>query len=419
MLMLDISNLWSGLSLPDLLGCEPELFEIHRQLLANLDERFADWTWQKSTAPKNVMQQLRAAASQIRRTSDALVVVGTDEATLGIRAALELLRGCRHNDDPTKPSIYFAGNDVSSRDFRELMNILDDRDFSVCFITYAGTTMESALAYRSLKWKLTAKYGEEEARSRIYVITEEEEGRLFHRMQEQGVAVFDTPRKLCGRFSVLSAVGLLPLLVAGVDAGELLRGAEAMYDQVRLASFDNPAWLYCAGRRLLWGQNRPVELLVAPERRAVTLTIFWQHLFADAPGPMSLSVLYNRDSSLADGHPDIFETYLRLDEPEDPVMVEAAWDDADTMEFLEGRSFGDIARTALDGVIESHGNHGIPCFLLECGQLNAHTVGEILHFLEFSAVLWAAWLGKDPFAVNSTPESRHFMLKSLGAPGSC
>lgn len=419
MLTLDISNLWSGLSLPDLLGCEPELFEAQRHLLDNLDDRFADWMWQKSTAPKSVLQQLRTAAQQIRRTSDTLVVVGTDEAILGVRGTLKLLRGCRHNDNPTKPRIYFTGNHVSSRDFRELMNILDDRDFSVCFITYAGTTMESALAYRSLKWKLVSKYGEKEAMERIYVVTEEEEGRLFHRMQEQGATVFDTPRKLCGRFSVLSAVGLLPLMVAGVDADELLRGAEEMYKLLRLASFDNPAWLYCAGRRLLWTQGRPAELLISPEPRAVTLGTFWQHLFADSPGPLAFSVLYNRDSPLADRHPDVFETYLRLEQPEDPVMVEAEWDDADTMGFLEGRSFGDITQAALDGAIESHGNSGIPAFLLDCGQPNAHTAGELLHFLEFSAVLWSVWLGKNPFAAKSVPESRQFMLRNLGAPGSC
>ena len=113
MFMLDISNLWNGLSLPDLLGCEPELFDVHRQLLDNFDDRFADWTWQKSTAPNSVIQQLRDAAARIRHTSDSLVVVGTDEATLGIRVALELIRGCRHNDNPAKPRIYFTGNDVS------------------------------------------------------------------------------------------------------------------------------------------------------------------------------------------------------------------------------------------------------------------------------------------------------------------
>ena len=419
MFMLDISNLWNGLSLPDLLGCEPELFDVHRQLLDNFDDRFADWTWQKSTAPNAVIQQLRDAAARIRHTSDSLVVVGTDEATLGIRAALELIRGCRHNDNPAKPRIYFTGNDVSSRDFRELLNILDDRDFSVCFITHAGTTLESALAYRSLKWKLTAKYGEREALSRIYVFTEENKGHLFHRMQEQGVTVFGTPRSLCGRFSVLSACGLLPLMVAGVDVMELLQGAENLYEQTKLASFDNPAWLYCAGRRLLWAQNRPVELLACPEQRALTLGTFWQRLFADVPGPMVFPTLHNRDTQLADHRSNVFETCLWMEEPEDPVMVEATWDNTDPFSFLEGRSFDAIAHAAMDGRVEWHSNLDIPAFLLECGQPNAHTVGEILHFLEFSAVLWSAWLGYDPFTAKSIPESRRFMLKILDAPSSC
>ena len=221
MLNLDLSNLWSGVSLPELLAWEPQLQEAHRRLLDGLSGPFADWSWRTSTMPKGVLTRLRDAARRIRSTSDTLVVIGADEAVLGIRGVLELLRGRLHNTNPNKPRIYFTGGDLSSRDFRELLNLLDDREFSLCLITYAGCTMESALAYRALKWKLTAKYGEDGARERIYAVTEEEEGRLFHRMEEQGITVFDTPRKVCGRFSVLSAVGLLPLMVAGIDPAAL------------------------------------------------------------------------------------------------------------------------------------------------------------------------------------------------------
>lgn len=406
MLALDISNLWNSLALPDLLGCEPDLFSAHRMLLDGLDDRFADWMWQRATAPQAVMQRLRAAVQQIRKTSDTLVVVGTDASILGIRGILELLRGRNHNDDPTKPRIYFTGSNVSSRDFRELLELLDGREFSLCFITYADITMEPALAYRALKWKLIAKYGEQEALSRIYAVTEEGDGQLLHRMQEQGISVFDTLRRLCGRFSVLSTAGLLPLMVAGINVNELLRGAEAIHEQLLLASFDNPAWLYCAGRRLLWSQNRQIELIACPEQRTTALVAFWQYLFADVPGPLPSAVLYPRDATLADSHPQLFETYLRLEPPEDPVMVESAWDDSDTMAFWEGQSFGDIAQALLDNTIEAHSSNGIPAFLLECGQLCAHTAGELLHFLEFSAVLWSALSGSDPFSPKSVPNYR-------------
>lgn len=419
MLALDISNLWNCLSLPDLLGCEPDLFFAHRTLLEGLDDRFADWMWQRSTAPQAVLQRLRAAAKQIRNTSDTLVVVGTDASTLGIRGILELLRGRHHNDDPTKPRIYFTGSDISSRDFRELLELLDDREFSLCFIAYADTIMESALAYRALKWKLIAKYGEQEAMSRIYAVAEEGDGQLFQWMQAQGLSVFDTSRRLCGRFSVLSTAGLLPLMVAGINVDELLRGAEAIHEQLQLASFDNPAWLYCAGRQLLWSQNRQIELIACPEQRAAALVTFWQHLFADAPDPLSHAVLYPRDAELADFHPQLFETYLRLEPSEDPVMVESTWDDNDTMDFWEGRSFGDIAQASLDSTIEAHSNSGIPAFLLEFGHPCAHSAGESLHFLEFSAVLWSALSGNDPFSPKAVPNHRRWMLKNCNVPGSC
>lgn len=419
MLNLDISNLWNGVSLPELLAWEPQLQEAQRRLLDGLDGDFADWTWRTSTMPKGVLSRLREAARRIRSTSDTLVVIGADEAVLGIRGVLELLRGRLHNTSPNKPRIYFTGGDLSSRDFRELMNLLDDREFSLCLITYAGCTMESALAYRALKWKLTAKYGEDGARSRIYAVTEEEEGRLFHRMEEQGITVFDTPRKVCGRFSVLSAAGLLPLMVAGIDPAALLAGAEEMEEQLRLASFESPAWRYCAGRRLLWEQGRTVELLMACESRMGAFCKFWQHLFADYPGPLSVSALCGRDARLGDGRKDVFETYLRAQPPEDPVPVESAWDDTDAMSFLEGRTLADVEAASLDAVIEDHLDCGIPAFLLDCGPLNARLAGGLIHFLEYTAALWTFFLGEDPFAERPLSRSRKRMLDTLGAPGRC
>ena len=419
MLNLDISNLWNGVSLPELLAWEPQLQEAQRRLLDGLDGDFADWTWRTSTMPKGVLTRLREAARRIRSNSDTLVVIGADEAVLGIRGVLELLRGRLHNTSPNKPRIYFTGGDLSSRDFRELMNLLDDREFSLCLITYAGCTMESALAYRALKWKLTAKYGEDGARERIYAVTEEEEGRLFHRMEEQGITVFDTPRKVCGRFSVLSAVGLLPLMVAGIDPAALLAGAEELEEQLRLASFESPAWRYCAGRRLLWERGRTVELLMACESRMGAFCKFWQHLFADYPGPLSVSALCGRDTRLGDGRKDVFETYLRAQPPEDPVPVESAWDDTDAMSFLEGRTLADVEAASLDAVIEDHLDCGIPAFLLDCGPLNARLAGGLIHFLEYTAALWTFFLGEDPFAERPLSRSRKRMLDTLGAPGRC
>lgn len=419
MLNLDISNLWNGVSLPELLAWEPQLQEAQRRLLDGLDGDFADWTCRTSTMPKSVLSRLREAARRIRATSDTLVVIGADEAVLGIRGVLELLRGRLHNTSPNKPRIYFTGGDLSSRDFRELMNLLDDREFSLCLITYAGCTMESALAYRALKWKLTAKYGEDGARERIYAVTEEEEGRLFHRMEEQGITVFDTPRKVCGRFSVLSAVGLLPLMVAGIDPAALLAGVEELEEQLRLASFESPAWRYCAGRRLLWERGRTVELLMACESRMGAFCKFWQHLFADYPGPLSVSALCGRDARLGDGRKDVFETYLRAQPPEDPVPVESAWDDTDAMSFLEGRTLADVEAASLDAVIEDHLDCGIPAFLLDCGPLNARLAGGLIHFLEYTAALWTFFLGEDPFAERPLSRSRKRMLDTLGAPGRC
>ena len=238
-------------------------------------------------------------------------------------------------------------------------------------------------------------------------------------MEEQGITVFDTPRKVCGRFSVLSAVGLLPLMVAGIDPAALLAGAEEMEEQLRLASFESPAWRYCAGRRLLWERGRTVELLMACESRMGAFCKFWQHLFADYPGPLSVSALCGLDARLGDGRKDVFETYLRAQPPEDPVPVESAWDDTDAMSFLEGRTLADVEAASLDAVIEDHLDCGIPAFLLDCGPLNARLAGGLIHFLEYTAALWTFFLGEDPFAERPLSRSRKRMLDTLGAPGRC
>ena len=417
MLNMDISNLWSGMSLPELLSWEPHLLEAQRKLQNELSDRFADWMWQENTVPRETLFALRTAAQRIRQSSDTLVVIGADEAVLGVRGVLELLRGAHHNANPALPRMYFTGSDLSSRDLRQLLNLLDDCEFSICFLTLPGTNVEPSLAYRALKWKLFDRYGERGARERIYVITEEEEHSYFEKMQAQGVTVFDTPRQVCGRFSMLSAVGLLPLLVAGIEPKELLHGAAEIQEQLCLASFENPAWLYCAGRRLLWEKGRGVELLVSCEGRMEAFGKFWQHLFADYPGPLSFSALYGRDARLTDGRRDVFETYLRTDPPEDPLPVPSEWENTDAMGFLEGRTFADVEQAVLTGIIDAHLDSGIPAFFLDCGKPDAQLAGALVHFLEFSAALWTALIGEDPFAARPMPAGRRAMLRALGAEG--
>lgn len=196
---------------------------------------------------------------------------------------------------------------------------------------------------------------------------------------------------------------------------ELLTGASEMQKQLALCSFENPAWLYCAGRRLLWEKGRSIELLVSCDRRMRAIGKFWQHLFADFPGPLSFSALYPRDSRLTDDRTDVFETYLRTPPPEDPLAVPSEWDDADSMSFLEGRTFSDVEQAALDAIIAAHLDAGIPAFFLESSRPDARLAGALIHFLEFSAALWTVLIGEDPFVPRTLSAERRAMLDSLGA----
>lgn len=253
MINADISNIWGELSLPALLALEREVFDAHMRL-ADKTGRGADylgWMALPDRMTTTELQRIRQAAERIREQSQVLVVVGIGGSYLGARAAIELLRGQQYNLTSKTIQILFAGNSFSTRSHQELLELLSGRDFSVCIISKSGTTMEPALVTRSLKWLLEQKYGAEEAKKRIYVITDPARGALRQMAQQEGYEAFPIPPDVGGRYSVLSAVGLLPMAVAGIDPGQVLLGGSEARRQLDIRSFENPAWLYAAARTLL------------------------------------------------------------------------------------------------------------------------------------------------------------------------
>ena len=288
MINVDISNVWGRQSLRDLLAMEKEVFDAHMTLTdGNGDgSDFLGWLNLPVEEETGEIRRIRAAAQRIRETSDVFVVIGIGGSYLGPRAAIELLQGCNHNMGKGKgnPQIYYAGNTLSTRHWNELQRLLEGKDFSIAIISKSGTTTEPAIATRALRWMLERKYGTEEAKKRTYAITDPVKGALRQMADEEGWETFVIPPNVGGRYSVLTAVGLLPMAVAGIDPMEVMRGAAFAKKEYDIRSFENPVWLYAAVRNMLYRNGKCIEILESFEPGFKMMGGWWQQLYGESEG---------------------------------------------------------------------------------------------------------------------------------------
>ena len=282
MIKVDISNIWGELSLPQLLSIEAELSAAHMTVTegSGAGSEFLGWLELPDRAPTAEHMRILAAAAQIRQTSDVLVVIGIGGSYLGSRAAIELLQGVNRNLGKGKgdPMVLFAGNNLSTNAWNELMRLLEGKDFSICVISKSGTTLEPAIAFRNLRWLLERRCGTAQAKRRIYAITDKSKGALRQMADEEGWETFIIPDNVGGRFSVLSPVGLLPMAAAGLDVMAMLKGAAKAKKDYDLRSFENPVWLYTAVRNLLYRRGKAIELLESFEPGFRSVGGWWQQL---------------------------------------------------------------------------------------------------------------------------------------------
>ena len=330
MIKVDISNVWGELALPDLLAMEKEVAAAHVTLTegSGAGNDFLGWLDLPTYEESDEVLRIRKAAERIRETSDVFVVIGIGGSYLGPRAAIELMQGPNHNIGKGKgnPQIYYAGNGLSTRHWNELCRLLDGKDFSIAIISKSGTTTEPAIATRALRWMLERKYGTDGAKKRIYAITDPCKGALRQMATEEGWETFVIPPSVGGRFSVLTAVGLLPMAVAGIDPREVLKGAADAKKAYDLRSFENPAWLYCAVRNLLYRHGKKIELFESFEPGFKMMGGWWQQLFGESEGkdgkglfPVTAEFtadLHSLGQMIQHGERNIFETMIRFDAPE-------------------------------------------------------------------------------------------------------
>ena len=431
MINIDISNVWGQIALPDLLAMESEVAAAWEKLMEGTEEdaEYRQWLDLPVRMDSGELERIRRAAETIRADSAACVVVGIGGSYLGARAAMELLQGPDRNLGAGKgnPQIFFAGNNLSTRYWNELMKLLDGKDFSVLAVSKSGKTTEPAIAFRSLRWMLERKYGTEAARKRIYAVTDPLQGALRQMAEEENWESFDIPSGVGGRFSVLSAAGLLPMAVAGIDIAKICEGAAAAMENYRLGSFENPVWLYAAVRNLLYRGGKAIELLESFEPGFRSFGLWWQQLFGQSEGKDGKGLfpavaeltadLHTLGQLLQDGQRNLLETMIRFAPPETGITIGADWKNLDGLNYLEGRRLDFVEESAFQGTVAAHSDGGVPVMIMECGELNEETLGELFYFMELCCCVSAYVLGVKPFGQPGVEDYRQNMFRLLGKPG--
>ena len=431
MIKVDISNVWGQLSLPDLLATEKEVFNAHQTLTEGSGEGndFLGWLNLPVAEETEEIRRIRAAAKQIRETSDVFVVIGIGGSYLGPRAAIELLQGANHNIGKGKgnPQIFYAGNGLSTRGWNELQRLLEGKDFSIAIISKSGTTTEPAIATRALRWMLERKYGTEGARKRTYAITDPVKGALRQMAEEEGWETFVIPPNVGGRYSVLTAVGLLPMAVAGIDPMEVMAGAVQAKKDYDVRSFENPVWLYAATRNLLYRHGKAIEILESFEPSFKMMGGWWQQLFGESEGkdgkgifPVTAELtadLHSLGQMIQQGERNIFETMVRFDAPENKMVIGGDYKNLDGLNYLEGKTLDFVDEQAFRGTLAAHVDGGVPVITVDMGRLNARKLGELFYFFELSCGISAYMLGVNPFNQPGVEFYKRNMFKLLGKPG--
>ncbi len=431
MIKVDISNVWGQVSLPDLLAMEKEVFAAHETLMDGSGEGndFLGWLNLPTAQPTAEMKRISAAAERIRQSSDVFVVVGIGGSYLGPRAAIELLQGSNHNIGKGKgnPQIFYAGNGLSTRAWNELLRLLEDKDFSIALISKSGTTTEPAIATRNLRWMLERKYGTEGAKSRIYAITDPCKGALRQMATEECWETFVIPPNVGGRFSVLTAVGLLPMAVAGIDINTVMAAANDARKIYDIRSFENPVWLYAAVRNLLYRRGKCIEILESFEPGFKMMGGWWQQLFGESEGkdgkgifPVSAELtadLHSLGQMIQQGERNLFETMVRFDPPVRRCLVSADWKNLDGLGYLEGKTLDFVDEQAYLGTLAAHVDGGVPVITMDMGELDDAKLGEMFYFFELSCGISAYLLGVNPFNQPGVEFYKRNMFHLLGKPG--
>ena len=431
MIQVDLQNVTSFLPLPYEAALSPRLRIAHDRLQtgSGAGGEFTGWVHLPENIDREELKRVKAAAERIQSDSQALVVIGIGGSYLGARGVIECLRSPNYNlKKKDTPNIYFIGNGLSSDALTEVMELVDGVDFSVNVLSKSGTTTEPAVAFRFFRELLEKKYGAEGASKRIYATTDAHKGALKSLADDKGYEEFVVPDNIGGRYSVLTAVGLLPIAVAGIDVDALLKGAaDMMHTCAQAGMTANPAWQYAAARYELYRSGKKIELLAAYEPSFRFMSEWWKQLYGESEGkenkglfPASVEFtadLHSMGQYIQQGERHLFETVVRFgaSRHENPVPYDEG--NGDGLNFLAGKSMDFICRQAMDGTLLAHVEGGVPNVTLRTGSVDEETLGGLIYFFEYACGLSGYLLDVNPFDQPGVEAYKKNMFALLGKPG--
>ena len=389
----------TGVELQEILEYKQEVENIHKDLhgRANNENDFVGWINLPTNYDKEEFERIKKAAERIKNDSDVLLVIGIGGSYLGARAVIEALTSSfdnvLDNEQRKHPRILYAGNNLSSVYINELIEAIGDKDFSINVISKSGTTTEPAIAFRIFREMLESKYGVEEARSRIYVTTDKQKGALKTLADREGYEQFVVPDNVGGRYSVFTAVGLLPIAAAGIDIDKLMEGArfaEERYNDPELKY--NECYKYAAIRNVLNKKGKDIEILVNYEPKLHFITEWWKQLYGESEGKQGKGIfpagldfttdLHSLGQYVQDGKRILFETVLRIEEPESNININTDDDNLDGLNYLAGKDVDYVNKKAMEGTIQAHVSGGVPNIMISIEKLNEETIGHLIYFFE-------------------------------------
>ncbi len=425
------SYLGDFVSEESILAMQEEVTKAHELLHTKTGEgnEFLGWLTLPTNYDKDEFSRIKKAATKIQQTSDLLIVIGIGGSYLGARAAIEFVKSSNYNVlKKDTPDIYFAGNSISPTALNEIVSLCEGRDFCVNVISKSGTTTEPAIAFRVLKEMLVKKYGEEQAAQRIFVTTDKEKGTLKALSDSQGFETFVVPDDVGGRYSVLTAVGLLPIAVSGMDLDALMQGAlDAQKSLMQTDVLQNDCYKYAAIRNILYRQGKTTEMMVSYEPSYAMMNEWFKQLFGesegkDGKGIFPASAIFSTDlhslgQYIQDGKRNLFETVVVFKKPKQEMIISFDDENTDGLNFLAGKEMSFINQKAFEGTILAHSDGGVPNIVLEVEEMTEYELGYLIYFFEKACAISGYILGVNPFNQPGVESYKKNMFALLGKAG--
>lgn len=429
---LDLS--YSNIKQEDIMKYSNKVENIHTELheKSKDENEFLGWLDLPTDYDKKEVEKIKKCAKKIQKDSEILVVIGIGGSYLGARAVIEALTSTFYNllskEQRKTPQILYAGNNLNPNYLNDLIDLIGNRDLSVNVISKSGTTTEPAIAFRIFRELLENKYGLEEAKKRIYITTDRKKGALKQIAEEEGYTTFVIPNNIGGRYSVLTAVGLLPIATAGINIDKLLDGARIAQEKYLDKSLKyNDCYKYAVARNILYKNEKNIEILVSYEPKLHYMTEWWKQLFGESEGKDLKGIyptgaefttdLHSLGQYIQEGRRNLFETVINIKEADSNVFINQDEDNLDELNYLTGKGLDEINKKAMEGTIEAHIEGGVPNIVLTIDNLNEYTLGHLIYFFELACAMSGKLLGVNPFNQPGVEKYKKNMFRLLGRPG--